>query len=170
MKYQISYLSPAGSCVKLAEAFADILEDACIVDLACDDELNGEIHLIGFEVNEINFKAIPYEIMALLDQLESKTILLFATCPFHADQSMKEKLERILTPFLPENCDYRGLFLCTRQASDSLLANVRMLAAKRPEDENARALLKSCEATAGHPTEEDIMQACLFVTRELELE
>lgn len=170
MKYQVSYLSPTGSCVKLVEAFENILEDVCVVDLTCDNEIDGEIHLVGFELNEINFKAIPYEIMAQLDQLEDKTILLFATCPFCADQTMKAKLERIILPFLPENCDYRGLFLCTGQASDSLLANVRALAARRPEDEQAGKLLKSCEDSAGHPNEADIMQACLFVTRELELE
>ena len=76
MKYQISYLSPTGSCAKLVEAFEDVLDDVCVVDLTCDNEIDGEIHLVGFEVNEINFKAIPYEIMAQLDQLEDDILYL----------------------------------------------------------------------------------------------
>lgn len=168
MKYQISCYSPAGNCAKLAEAFADILEDACVVDLACDNEIAGEIHLVGFEMSEANFKAIPYEIMALLDGVEGKTVLLFATCPFQPDQSTKGQLERALLPFLPEACDYRGLFLCSGQASDALMSNVRTLAARRPDDEKANDLLKRCQASVGHPDENDIMQACLFVTKELD--
>ena len=170
MKYQISYLSPAGNCRKLAEAFEDILEDVCIVDLACDDEIDGQIHLVGFEMNESSFKAIPYEVMELLDQLEEKTVLLFVTCPFKADQGARSQLERTILPFLPDSCDYRGLFLCTGEASQQLISKLQNLSAQKPEDQRASALLESCKASAGHPDEDDIMQACLFVTKELELD
>ena len=170
MKYQISYLSPSGSCKKLAEAFEDILEDVSVTDLKYDQNAQGEVLLVGFEMNEYSFRAIPYEVMEILDQLEGHTVLLFATCPFQTEQSVRAQLERIILPFLPDDCDYRGLFLCTGQASEALLANVRALAEKRPEDEKVNALLKNCEESSGHPDEEDIMQACLFVTRELELD
>lgn len=170
MTYQISYLSPSGHCKKIAEAFEDILEDVYITDLKYDNDVQGEIHLVGFEMNESSFKAIPYEVMELLDQLEEKTVLIFATCPFRADQNAKDQLERSLQPFLPDSCDYRGLFLCSGEASQQLLNNLRAICQQYPEDQRTSTLLESCKASTGHPDEEDIMKACLFVTKELELD
>lgn len=168
MKYQISYLSPSGNCKKLADAFEDILEDAYVINLKYDNDVLGDIHLVGFEMNESGFKAIPYEVMELLDQLEDKTVLLFATCPFETDQSARNQLERTILPFLPDSCDYRGLFLCTGQASQQLISKLQTLSAQQSQDQRTSALLESCKASAGHPDEDDIMRACLFVTRELE--
>lgn len=170
MTYQISYLSPLGNCRLLAEAFEDILEDAYVTDLKYDNDVQGEIHLVGFEINESSFKAIPYEVMALLDQLEEKTVLIFVTCPFRADQNAKDLLERSLQPFLPDRCDYRGLFLCSGEASQQLLNNLHSICQQHPEDQQTSTLLESCKASTGHPDEEDIMKACLFVTKELELD
>lgn len=170
MTYQISYLSPSGHCKKIAEAFEDILKDAYITDLKYDNDVQGEIHLVGFEINESSFKAIPYEVLELLDRLEEKTVLIFATCPFQTDQNAKDHLERSLQPFLPDSCDYRGLFLCSGEASQQLLNNLRSIYQQHPEDQRTSALLESCEASVGHPDEEDIMKACLFVTKELELD
>lgn len=170
MKYQISYLSPSGHCKKIAEAFEDILEDAYVTDLKYDNDVQGEIHLVGFEINESGFKAIPYEVMELLDQLEEKTVLIFATCPFQADQNAKDQMERSLQPFLPDSCDYRGLFLCSGEASQQLLNNLGSICQQHPEDQRASALLENCKASVGHPDEEDIMKACLYVTKELELD
>lgn len=170
MKYQISYLSPSGNCGKLADAFADILEDVYLADLQYDSDVQGDIILVGFEINESRFKTIPYEVMEILDQLEEKTVLLFATCPFEADQSTVDQLEQAVLPFLPDNCDYRGFFVCAGQASQQLVSHLQELSAKYPQDQRTRALLQSCMAAAGHPDEDDIMKACLFVTKELDLE
>lgn len=167
MKYQISYLSPAGNCKKLADAFEDILEDAYVTDLKYDNDVQGDIHLVGFEINVSSLKMIPYEVMELLDQLEDKTVLLFATCPFKADQNTYNQVESTILPFLPDSCDYRGLFLCTGEASSQLISKLQALSA---QDKKANALLESCKASVGHPDEDDIMSACLFVTRELELD
>ena len=108
--------------------------------------------------------------MELLDQLEEKTVLIFATCPFQADQNAKDQLERSLQPFLPDSCDYRGLYLCTGEASQQLLSKLQTVCQQNPEDQRASTLLENCKASAGHPDEDDIMQACLFVTKELELD
>lgn len=170
MKYQISYLSPSGNCRKLAEAFEDILEDAYVTNLKYDNDIQGEVHLVGFEMNKPSFKAIPYEVMEHLDQLEGKTVLLFVTCPFQADQNTKVLLERTILPFLPDSCDYRGLFLCIGQASQQLLSKLQDISAQQPEDQRTSVLLERCKASAGHPDEDDIMRACLFVSKELELD
>jgi len=170
MTYQISYLSPLGNCRLLAEAFEDILEDAYVTDLKYDNDVQGEIHLVGFEINESSFKAIPYEVMELLDQLDGKSVFVFATCPFAVDQNAKDQLERSLQPFLPDSCDYRGLFLCSGEASQQLLSKLQTVCQQNPEDQRASTLLESCKASAGHPDEEDIMKACLYVTKVLELD
>lgn len=170
MKFQISYLSPSGNCKKLADAFEDILEDAYVADLKYDNDVQGDIFLVGFEMNESSFKTIPYEVMELLDQLEEKTVLLFATCPFRADERAAEQLEQAVLPFLPDSCDYRGFFLCAGEASQQLVSHLQELSAKQPQDQRTGALLESCMASVGHPDEEDIMKACLFVTKELNLE
>ena len=170
MTYQISYLSPLGNCRLLAEAFEDILEDAYVTDLKYDNDVQGRIHLVGFEMNEASFKAIPYEVMEFLDQLEDETVLFFVTCPFQPDQNVKDQLEYALQPFLPDSCDYRGIFLCQGEASQTLLSKLQTVCAERPDDQRTKKFLESCKASAGHPDEDDIMQACLFVTKELELD
>lgn len=170
MTYQISYLSPLGNCRLLAEAFKDILEDAYVTDLKYDNDVQGEIHLVGFEINESSFKAIPCEVMELLDQLEDETVLFFVTCPFQADQNVKDQLACTLRPFLPDSCDYRGIFLCQGEASQTLLHKLQTVCAERPDNQRTKAFWENCKASVGHPDEEDIMKACLFVTKVLELD
>lgn len=170
MKYQISYLSPSGSCRMLAEAFSDILDDVYVTDLKHDNQVHGDVHLVGFEMDESSFKVIPYQVLDFLDHLSDKTFLLFVTCPFEAGYHTKLQLEKAISPFFPEKCDYRGLHLCLAEASEGMLSRLQSVCQQYPDDQRKQALLESCRVSVGHPDGDDIMKACIFVAQKLELD
>ena len=164
MQYQISYLSPNGHTRKLAESILKILpEDTAILDLEEECENRGQLHLIGFEMNEASIRAVPYRIMELLNMLEHQDVVLFVTSPFRPDAHVKNVMEHRIEPFIPETCRYRGLYLCIGQASDALLNMVRAEAEKRLDDVQMQERRKRCEQSVGPPDENELLEAQRFV-------
>ena len=171
MQYQVSYLSPNGHARKVAEAIADILPaDTKVLDLQEGCEVFAETHIIGFELNEASIRAVPYAIMELLNEVDGHKIVLFVTSPFKADANAERVIENRIAPFIPEDCQYEGLFLCVGQASDGFLNAMRKEAETNPEDAQAQSRLARCEESIGHPDETDLMNACSFVADALHLE
>lgn len=164
MEYQVCYLSPLGHTRKLADAFIDILpDDAVIVDLSTEDAEIAPYNIVGFEMNEGNFKAVPYRIMEALDQLENTAVALYVTCPFQVDKTTQDQMERAILPFLPESCDYRGLWMCSGEGSKAFITHLEKLADQRPEDESIRNMLNRAKAAVGHPNEQDIIGGYNFI-------
>lgn len=171
MQYQISYLSPNGHAKKVAEAIADILpSDTKVLDLQDGCEVYAQTHIIGFEMNEASIRAVPYPIMELLNELEGHQIVLFVTSPFKTDTNARSIMENRIAPFIPEDCQYEGLFLCVGQASDGFLNAMRKEAELHPDDEQAKTRLSRCEESIGHPNETDLLNACSFVADALHLD
>lgn len=171
MQYQISFLSPNGHARCLAEAISKILPaDTAVMDLEEECEVYAETQLIGFEMNEVSIRAVPYRIMELLNKLEHHNVILFVTSPFRTNSHVKDLMEHRIEPFLPETCHYLGLYLCTGQASEALLNSLRFHAEKNPEDKQAENALRRCEESIGHPDEEEITKACRFVAEILRIE
>lgn len=171
MQYQVSYLSPNGHAQKAAEAIADILPaDTKVVDLQEGCEVFAQTHIIGYELNEASLHAVPYAIMELLNELDGCQIVLFVTSPFQVDSNAKNVMENKLAPFIPEDSEYGGLFLCAGQATDSFLSAVRKEAELHPVDAQVKARLARCEESIGHPDEDDLMRVCSFIADALNLE
>lgn len=169
MQYQISYLSPLGHAEKLAAAFERMLpSDTMTINLDDESDARGEIHLVGFELGS-KMDAIPYKILEFLEKLDEKIIFLFATCPIPSIESVKERAERAVVPFLPEDCDYRGLFMCRGQASKQFMMELENFAQQQPYNEKAKVWLSQCKKSEGHPNREDLRQACRFAAEILEL-
>lgn len=169
MQYQISYYSPLGHAEKMATAFEKMLPpDTLTINLDEESDVCGEIHMIGLELGS-KLDAIPYKVLEFLEKLDEKIIFLFATCPIQATESVKERVERALVPFLPEDCDYRGLFMCRGQASGRFVMELENFAQQQPYNEKAKVWLAQCKKSEGHPNREDVRQACSFAAEVLEL-
>lgn len=156
MKYEIAYLSKTGNSAVLANAIAAMLpgESLRLTDLT-QSEMSG-----GADINFIGFDAvdgpIPLRIMEALDFAEGRVIALFATCFLPASAEVTKAVERRVLPFVPCNCEYKGLFLCTGQATEETFANLEEQLKMQPDNEKIGALLDDCRKTIGHPNEKDL--------------
>lgn len=170
MKYEVAYISGSGNTEKLAHGIADCLphRDTFVTDLSCEEITEkADVYLIGFGMKK---DAIPFRIMDTLEKLEGKTILLFVTASVNPSDAHIKEIERRLDPFMPYECDYKGMYLCTGQVSDESLDKLRSLLECEPENEKVQAAMENCKKTLGHPNQEDIRGACNFIKDKLKLQ
>lgn len=169
MKYEIAYISGSGNTEKLAHGIADSLphRDTFVTDLSCE-EITGkaDAYLIGFGMKK---EAIPLKIMDVLEELEGKTILFFVTASIKPTEAHVKEVERKLDPFMPSDCDYRGLYLCPSQVSEATLNKLKAVLEQEPENEQAKEAYSVCQQTFGRPNQEDIDDACNFVFDKLNI-
>ena len=171
MQYQISYFSPNGYGETLANAFCQILpHDTYVSNLEEEDTPCAEVQLVGFDMGGTNLDAIPIKVIEYLEKLDGKVIFLFATVPFQPNDHVRERINNSVIPFLPDDCDYRGLYLCSAQPSETLLRDLKMLASQQPDNARAKHWLERCQNAVGHPDRADVVNGCKFAAHVLELD
>lgn len=169
MQYQISYFSPSGHTEKMTADLGKILpSNTLTVNLDKEPEICGETHIIGFELGS-KLDAIPYKVLDFLEKLDEKVILLFCTCPVQPTESIKERTERAILPFLPDDCDYRGMYMCRGQVPERFQAELDRILKAQPDNENVRVWINQCKKSEGHPNSENIRNMCQFAAEALEL-
>lgn len=162
MKYQIAYENIYGNAEVLANEIKKILppESTDFADLSCQEiSDDADVYLIGFEITQ---DAIPLNIMDVLENLEGKTVLCFVTCAM-AHAGKKDSIERNLLPFLPDECDYRGLFFCPGQIPASVLRAVEEALRENPENERAKTMLECFQKSLNHPDSDDLRDLRRFI-------
>lgn len=168
MKYQISFLSPNGHVRKLADALSELLTpDTCITDLENGAQVLGDVQLVGFELDGRNLSAIPLKVIEYLEGLEGKVIFLFATTPFQPSEMIQTGVNRAVTPFLPGDCDYRGMYICAAQSGDEVIAAMEKRAQREPGNARVKHWLEDFRRSVGHPDEEDLRKARDFASHVL---
>lgn len=127
-----------------------------------------DVYCIGFGVRH---STCSMRLLEFLELLNGKTVLLFATCGMSPTDAYHDVLERNLEPFLPENCDYRGLYLCQGSLSDAGYAAI-MRRFEKNKNNDAETLQRFEEFRLGassHPDEQDLEGARVFVEQSLDL-
>lgn len=163
MKYEVVYLSKSGNTAALAQAIADMLptESTRITDLAQSEASGGaDVNFIGFEVNS---ETIPLKIMDALDYAEGRIVILFGTCSVIPTQDHKAIIERKIQPFLPDDCDYRGIFLCAGQLPEHAAELIKNQHQMQPDNPELNSYLKNHYETIGHPDAQDIENLQRFI-------
>ena len=154
MQYQIGYLDTYGNAEILAEKIEQYLPlGSCIkTDLAQESpSSNADGFLICFEMTR---EAVPLEIMEVLESLEGKRIALFVLCAAKTE-SEKQDVERRILPFLPDDCDYVGMFTCLGQMPSAIQDSIEEVFAVQPENPQAKTLAQIYSQSLGHPNEDD---------------
>lgn len=167
MKYEVDYVSITGNTEKLVKAIALDLppEDTKMVDLSSQQpSLDVDIYLVCFGLSKGN---IPLKVMDLLEELEDKTLLLFITSAMEPGQESITLIERKLDPFMPLQCDYRGMFLCRGEFPQSVVDTAKRALEENPDDGYVQALLQNCMQTSGHPDRIDLQNARRFMREKL---
>lgn len=164
MKYQIAYINVYGNAKVLANEIMNILPEDNVeeIDLSYQEITDdADVYLIGFEITSA---AIPLKIMDVLEKLDGKTIICFATHSLTGFES-KESIEKKFLPFLPAKCDYRGLFCCLGQIPVNVLVSIEEITQEHPDRTQAAEALESCRKSMDHPDIEDIRSLRLFIQK-----
>lgn len=169
MKYQVAYYSRTGNSEKLAKGIMNTFtpQDATLVDLAKEDvsrDANTYILCFGMVKGEI-----PIRIIDALDRLDGKTVLFLVTCGRVPSDDYRRYIMQRIDPFLPDNCESLDLYLCSGAFSKELYDHAVEKLRLDPENTHARAAVERYEAVAGHPDEDDIVNANMFLRKTLRL-
>lgn len=161
MDYQIAYLNVYGNAGVLADELQTILTGAEMVDLSGNQEISysSDVYLLVFEITR---DAIPLKIMDVLENLEGKTVLCIVTCSMALLES-KDSVEHNLLPFLPDECDYRGLFFCPGQIPTSVMDTVQTALDENPENQRAKVMLEAFQHSMNHPDSDDLRDLRRFI-------
>jgi len=158
--YQIAYLNVYGSARVLADEIQTILADAELVDLDRQEiSDDADVYLLVFEITQA---AIPLKIMEVLENLEGKTILCCGTCGMALHES-KDSIEHSLLPFIPDECDYRGLFFCPGQIPVSVIETIQTALDEDPENQRAKIILDAFQHSMNHPDTDDLRNLRRFI-------
>lgn len=160
MKYAVLYESGSGNTETIAGEIFDAIkaapENKLFIDLR---EAGGipqaDVYYVGFPVNSFN---CSFRIMEVLDQLQGKTIALFATCGLKPTEKYKEKIESAMKAWIDDNTEYLGFFMCQGKVTPE--QQQKMLQA---QPDVAEALEQMFREGAQHPDAEDRKAAADFV-------
>jgi flavodoxin len=167
LKCEIAYLSQSGNTAMLANAVASMVSDAQVhlTDLSRGEaQENADVYCIGYGVNR---GTVPMKVLDALDLAEGKAVALFVTCGLDPTEEYRAAVERKVLPFLPDDCDYRGLFLCTARFPEETVSELRQVVQQQPENQQARTLLAQCQKAAAHPDEDDLERLRAFLASAL---
>ena len=119
-----------------------------------------DVYLLGFGVNK---GIIPLKIIEALEELHGKKIMFFITCGMEPEKQYRDMIESKITPFFPENCDYRGMFMCQGKFPDEVLRAARLKLEEEPDNKYAKRIILDDELSNVHPNEKDFENAYNFI-------
>ena len=156
MKYAVVYLSDTGNTKNLAKEIYVSLsgDEKVIVDAKNMTELpEADFYFLGFPIKK---RTCGIEIMDILEQLGDVKIALFASCGLPVKEKYKQFIENAVMPWINDESDYRGLYLCQGTISDKFRK-------KLGENYSDEEVAKICDMASEHPTDSDIDRLYEFV-------
>ena len=165
MRIEIDYCSRTGYTEQIAYALREIFAGhyCQMVDIDLEEPtLDADIYLVGFGVRK---NACPFSTLEWLEQLSGKTILLFCTSALGSISGYQQRLEAQIMPFLPDDCDYKGMLLCPAKMSKEEFSYLETLMIQNGKQENVLKLQSMYEESLSHPNTEDLKNAQEFVIR-----
>lgn len=169
MKYQVIYESESGNTARLAKEIAACLPKGHtkLIDINKQNPtLDADVYCIGFCVHH---SICSMKMVELLELLNGKIVLLFATCGMNPTRAYHDVLERTLELFLPENCDYRGFFLCQGAIDEDGFAALKRRFESNRDEETIQRFEEFRIDARDHPDERDFEEARTFVKHALSL-
>lgn len=158
MKYAVIYQSETGNTRELAKNIFVSLpgNDKTITDAEKMTELpQADCYFIGFPVKNRN---CSIEITDILEQLGDVKIALFATCGLPAKDKYKQYIENAIKPWLNDESEYLGFFLCQGKISEKYREKLAS-----ETNYSSDELDKIAELASNHPDDNDIDSLCEFV-------
>jgi hypothetical protein len=105
----------------------------------------------------------------LLELLNGKVVLLFATCGMNPTRAYHDVLERTVELFLPLGCDYRGFFLCQGAINEDGFTVLKRRFESNRDEETLQRFEEFHIDAHDHPDEKDFEEARIFTKHALGL-
>ena len=121
------------------------------------------------ELGFADLDRLPLNVANYLAAMSGKTIFLFATVPFQADDVQISRIHKSVAGALPHECDYRGMYISPAQPSQMLLEGFRHAAQVKPHSTRIRHWLRRCELAVERPNEKDFDDFICFAAHVLDL-
>lgn len=167
MKYEIVYISKSGCTKKVAQALAEAVspQPCRLVNFEMETPSDdADVYLVGFGVRR---GACPYALLEWMEELDGKKVMLFATAGLAALDGYQGRIETVASSFLPDSCEYLGMYLCQGTISQEGYDYLRSRFAS-PDNETAMQNVKQLRAwSQGHPDAQELQDACTFLRNAL---
>jgi flavodoxin len=167
MLYEIAYISRSGNTEKLANGIADKLPpNASVVTNLTEENITGkaDTYLLCFGVNK---GTVPIALMDALDELSEKRIMFFVTGGAEPTEEYKAAIEKKIVPFIPDDCEYCGLFMCRGKFDDKIVSAAKETLQNDPENIKAQKILECAKKAESHPDADDFDNAVKFIEENL---
>jgi len=169
MDYQIAFMSNGCGTSKLVQRMKEVLPEGSTTIVDLNDaaaDLDSDVYLIAFDFWR---GTPPLKIIDLLVQLEEKQILIFVTSGLAYSEEYQKAVEQKIKPFLPDRCNYCGLFLCPGELPEYIAEQAKGLCEDPVSRDYANLILENHRKTKGHPTEHDIQRMESFIRTHIPL-
>lgn len=160
MKYAVIYQSKSGNTRLLAQKIYNSI-DADEKEL-CDIDEGGDIpeadmYFVGFGIHN---NSCSMDIADCLENIGMAKLALFVTCGYTPTDKYKEKLEKNLEVWLPEEAEYLGMFLCQGNV-EADRRKIMIDQMPQAEEQIRQMFLQG----GSHPDEDDLISASNFAKR-----
>lgn len=112
MKYAVIYQSKSGNTKMLGEEIFNALDSKKkeIYDIDEGKEIpDADVYFVGFGIHN---NSCSMDIVDCMEGIGMAKLALFSTCGYMPTDKYKEKLEKNLEVWLPEDAEYIDMFLC----------------------------------------------------------
>ncbi len=160
MKYAVLYQSKSGNTRLLAEEIFNSInsEEKEIYDIDEGNEIpKADVYFVGFGIHN---NSCSMDIVECMESIGIGKLALFVTCGYIPTDKYKEKLEKNLEVWLPEEAEYLDMFLCQGNVE---FDRRQIMISQMPhlEDKLRQVFSMGCS----HPNEDDLRAVSDFATR-----
>jgi hypothetical protein len=159
-KYQIDYVDTSTATKKIATELSKKLNSNLLSLSQLSDAGDADIHIIGFNMHK---DSIPIDVLNYLEKLDGKQILFYVCDYLDDSEEHRNRIENKLLPFLPDECDYRGMFLCLEEMPQKALDQIGELQKSNIDDQRIQFLIDKYNAGRGKPDDVDIYKLFNFI-------
>jgi hypothetical protein len=93
--------------------------------------------------------------------------MFFVTSGMKPTEEYKKAFENKLIPFISDDSDYRGLFMCYGRIHEKFIQKAQNLLYEDSENKAAKIIMSEAENAAEHPNKTDIENAVRFLKKHL---
>ncbi len=169
MKYAILYSSQTGNTKQLADTLSGLLgnearQQRITPDMAVPQE---KVLLIGYWVDK---GTCPREVRQLLEKLEGKQILFFATAGFGQTKDYFEQIALGIEQLACKKNQVLGSFFCQGRMPAGIRERYEKVLADCPQDEKAKLFLENYDLASTHPDAGDLKELLDYASARLPME
>ena len=160
-KYAVLYSSKTGNTKQLADVLTGLLGNQCrqeaiTPNMPVPEE---EILLIGYWVDK---GTCPEEVDQLLQALEGKQILFFATAGFGQTADYFKRIASGVEQKVSQSNRILGSFFCQGRMPDGIKMRYEKMLEENPEDQKAKIFLDNFIVARNHPDANDLKELLDF--------